>query len=196
LRAARPGLTLSSDFIVGFPTEAEADFEKTMDLINDVGFDTAFSFIYSPRPGTPAADLPDMTPLAVKRERLQRLQARITEQATALAHRMIGTAQRVLVEGPSRRAPHELMGRTENNRIVNFAAPTTLIGHMVDIVITEVRSNSLRGNLIEAQERPNFLQESGIETQEHEVETQGLINARQAHHTEIQSPPLDTQEQA
>ncbi|CAM3478428.1 tRNA (N6-isopentenyl adenosine(37)-C2)-methylthiotransferase MiaB [Bordetella sputigena] len=147
LREARPGLTLSSDFIVGFPGETEEDFEKTMKLIDDVGFDTSFSFVYSRRPGTPAADLADDTPQALKLQRLQRLQARIAEQASAISRAMIGTTQRVLVEGPSRRDPNELMGRTENNRIVNFAAPPRLIGHMVDIVITEAYPNSLRGRV-------------------------------------------------
>ncbi|ARP80227.1 tRNA (N6-isopentenyl adenosine(37)-C2)-methylthiotransferase MiaB [Bordetella genomosp. 8] len=147
LREARPGLTLSSDFIVGFPGETEEDFEKTMKLIDDVGFDTSFSFVYSRRPGTPAADLADDTPQTLKLQRLQRLQARIAEQASAISRAMVGTTQRVLVEGPSRRDPNELMGRTENNRIVNFAAPPRLIGHMVDIVITEAYPNSLRGRV-------------------------------------------------
>ncbi|OZI26498.1 tRNA (N6-isopentenyl adenosine(37)-C2)-methylthiotransferase MiaB [Bordetella genomosp. 9] len=147
LREARPGLTLSSDFIVGFPGETEEDFEKTMKLIDDVGFDTSFSFVYSRRPGTPAADLADETPQTLKLQRLQRLQARIAEQASAISRAMTGTTQRVLVEGPSRRDPNELMGRTENNRIVNFAAPARLIGRMVDIVITEAYPNSLRGRV-------------------------------------------------
>ena len=144
LRAARPNLTLSSDFIVGFPGETEEDFEKTMKLIEDVGFDTSFSFVYSRRPGTPAADLSDDTPQDVKLRRLQRLQALINEQAAAIARGMIGTRQRLLVEGPSRRDPNELMGRTENNRIVNFAAPARLIGQMVDVIITDAHTNSLR----------------------------------------------------
>jgi tRNA-2-methylthio-N6-dimethylallyladenosine synthase len=148
LREARPGLTLSSDFIVGFPGETEEDFEKTMKLIDDVGFDTSFSFVYSRRPGTPAADLADDTPQAVKLQRLQRLQARIGEQAAAIGRAMVGTTQRVLVEGPSRRDPNELMGRTENNRIVNFAAPPRLIGQMIDVVITQAYSNSLRARVV------------------------------------------------
>jgi tRNA-2-methylthio-N6-dimethylallyladenosine synthase len=147
LRDARPGLTLSSDFIVGFPGETEEDFEKTMKLIDDVGFDTSFSFVYSRRPGTPAADLSDDTPQALKLQRLQRLQARIGEQAAAIGRAMVGTTQRVLVEGPSRRDPNELMGRTENNRIVNFAAPPRLIGRMIDVVITDAYPNSLRGRV-------------------------------------------------
>ncbi|MFY3949099.1 tRNA (N6-isopentenyl adenosine(37)-C2)-methylthiotransferase MiaB [Achromobacter xylosoxidans] len=147
LRAARPDLTLSSDFIVGFPGETEEDFEKTMKLIEDVGFDTSFSFVYSRRPGTPAADLHDDTPQDVKLRRLQRLQALINEQAAAIARNMIGTRQRLLVEGPSRRDPNELMGRTENNRIVNFAAPARLIGRMVDVIITEAHTNSLRARV-------------------------------------------------
>jgi len=148
LRAARPGLTLSSDFIVGFPGETEADFDKTLKLIEEVGFDTSFSFVYSRRPGTPAAELHDDTPQEVKLARLQRLQALINEQAAAIARGMVGTTQRILVEGVSRRSKDDLMGRTENNRIVNFTAPTTLIGKMVDVVITEAYPNSLRGRLV------------------------------------------------
>ncbi|MGO4401584.1 tRNA (N6-isopentenyl adenosine(37)-C2)-methylthiotransferase MiaB [Achromobacter sp. PAB15] len=147
LRAARPDLTLSSDFIVGFPGETEEDFEKTMKLIEDVGFDTSFSFVYSRRPGTPAADLTDDTPQDVKLRRLQRLQALINEQAATIARNMVGTRQRLLVEGPSRRDPNELMGRTENNRIVNFAAPARLIGQMVDVIITKAHTNSLRARV-------------------------------------------------
>ncbi|HEY0295338.1 MAG TPA: tRNA (N6-isopentenyl adenosine(37)-C2)-methylthiotransferase MiaB [Bordetella sp.] len=151
LRAARPGLTLSSDFIVGFPGETEEDFEKTMKLIEDVGFDTSFSFVYSRRPGTPAADLHDDTPQDIKLRRLQRLQARINEQAAAIAQGMVGTRQRILVEGTSRRDDKELMGRTENNRIVNFASPESthprLIGQMVDVVITQAYPNSLRARV-------------------------------------------------
>jgi len=150
LRAARPGLTLSSDFIVGFPGETEADFDKTLKLIEDVGFDTAFSFVYSRRPGTPAADLADDTTQAVKLARLQRLQALINEQAAAIARAMVGTTQRILVEGTSRRDASELMGRTENNRIVNFAADSseTLIGQLVDVRITQAYTNSLRAQVL------------------------------------------------
>ena len=147
LRAVRPDLTLSSDFIVGFPGETEEDFEKTMRMIEDIGFDTSFSFVYSRRPGTPAADLEDDTPQAVKLQRLQRLQARIHEQATQIGRNMIGTTQRILVEGTSRRDASELMGRTENNRIVNFAGPAHLIGQMTDVVITECFTNSLRARV-------------------------------------------------
>ncbi|MVW79537.1 tRNA (N6-isopentenyl adenosine(37)-C2)-methylthiotransferase MiaB [Bordetella sp. 02P26C-1] len=147
LRAARPGLTLSSDFIVGFPGETEEDFQKTMKLIQDVGFDTSFSFVYSRRPGTPAADLHDDTPQEVKLRRLQQLQALINQQAAEIARSMVGTRQRLLVEGPSRRDPNELMGRTENNRIVNFPAPSRLIGQMVDVIITEAYPNSLRARV-------------------------------------------------
>jgi len=145
LRAARPGLTLSSDFIVGFPGETDTDFLATLKLIEDVGFDSAFSFIYSPRPGTPAADLADDTNKACKLQRLQRLQALLQSQATAIQHAMQGTVQRILVEKPSRRDPGELMGRTENNRIVNFPGDARLIGHMIDITLTEAYSNSFRG---------------------------------------------------
>jgi tRNA-2-methylthio-N6-dimethylallyladenosine synthase len=154
LRAARPDLTLSSDFIVGFPGETEEDFEKTMKLIEDVGFDTSFSFVYSRRPGTPAADLHDDTPQDVKLRRLQRLQALINEQAATIARNMVGTRQRLLVEGPSRRDPNELMGRTENNRIVNFAAPARLIGQMVDVIITEAHTNSLRARVADVDRTP------------------------------------------
>eukprot|EP00887_Chlorella_sp_A99_P004557 scaffold67.g4557.t1 len=147
LRAARPTLTLSSDFIVGFPGETEEDFTKTLQLIEEVGFDTSFSFIYSRRPGTPAADLHDDTPHELKLRRLQRLQALINSQAATIAHAMIGTRQRILLEGPSRRNPNELTGRTENNRIVNCAAPARLIGHMVDVIITEAHTNSLRARI-------------------------------------------------
>ncbi len=147
LRAARPGLTLSSDFIVGFPGETEEDFEKTMKLIEEVGFDTSFSFVYSRRPGTPAADLTDDTPPTVKLQRLQRLQARINEQAHAIARSMVGSTQRILVEGTSTRDPNELCGRTENNRIVNFPGHPRLIGQMIDVVITDAMTNTFRGRV-------------------------------------------------
>jgi tRNA-2-methylthio-N6-dimethylallyladenosine synthase len=148
LRAARPGLTLSSDFIVGFPGETEADFEKTLQLIRDIGFDTSFSFVYSKRPGTPAADLADDTPQAVKLERLQRLQSLINDQAAGISRAMVGTVQRILVEKPSRKDPNELSGRTENNRIVNFAGQARLIGQMIDVRITDAYTNSLRGEIV------------------------------------------------
>lgn len=147
LRAARPGLTLSSDFIVGFPGETEEDFEKTMKLIEEVGFDTSFSFVYSRRPGTPAADLLDDTPQTVKLQRLQRLQALINEQAHAIARGMVGSTQRILVEGTSTRDATELSGRTENNRIVNFPGHPRLIGQMIDVVITDAMTNTFRGRV-------------------------------------------------
>ena len=145
LRAARPGLTLSSDFIVGFPGETEADFEKTMQLIRDVGFDTSFSFVYSRRPGTPAADLADDVSKEEKFDRLHRLQALINEQANAIAQNMIGTEQVVRL---SRRDDAEIMGRTENNRIVNFPGQSRLIGQLVKVRITEALTNTLRGEII------------------------------------------------
>ncbi|GAA5089317.1 MULTISPECIES: tRNA (N6-isopentenyl adenosine(37)-C2)-methylthiotransferase MiaB [Paenalcaligenes] len=148
LREARPGLTLSSDFIVGFPGETEADFEKTMQLIRDVGFDTSFSFVYSRRPGTPAADLEDDVTKEEKLNRLHRLQALINEQANAIAQSMIGTEQMVLVERLSRRDDSEIMGRTENNRIVNFPGQARLIGQMVKVRITEAMTNTLRGEIV------------------------------------------------
>ncbi len=148
LRAARPDMTLSSDFIVGFPGETESDFQKTMDLVRQIGFDQSFSFVYSRRPGTPAADLQDDTPQAEKLDRLHRLQALINEQAAAISAAMVGSTQRLLVEGPSRRDPREMRGRTENNRIVNFAGHPRLIGHMVDVRITQALSNTLRGEII------------------------------------------------
>jgi len=150
LRAARPGLTLSSDFIVGFPGETEEDFEKTMRLIEDVGFDTAFSFVYSRRPGTPAADLHDDTPQTLKLQRLQRLQSVINAQAAAISETMVGTVQPVLVEGHARRDASELTGKTANNRSVNFEGPPRLIGHMVDVLITQANTNTLRGRVVTA----------------------------------------------
>ncbi len=153
LRAARPGLTLSSDFIVGFPGETEEDFEKTIKLIEDVGFDTSFSFVYSRRPGTPAADLLDDTPQEVKLKRLQRLQALINQQAAAISTAMLGSVQRVLVEGRARRDETELTGKTENNRSVNFAGDARLIGHMVDVRIVHAHANTLRGEVVRAAEQ-------------------------------------------
>ena len=145
LRAARPDISISSDFIVGFPGETDADFDQTMALIETIGFDHSFSFIYSRRPGTPAAGLPDDVPLAVKKQRLARLQHRIGEMAAAISAGMVGTVQRVLVEKPSRKDASQLSGRTENNRVVNFAAPEDSIGRFVNIRITEAMPNSLRG---------------------------------------------------
>src|SRR4051812_41730756 len=148
LRAVRPQLSLSSDFIVGFPGETEADFASMMKLIADVGFDDSFSFVFSPRPGTPAAALTDTTPQIEKLKRLHLLQKAITESAKAISDSRLGTVQRVLVEGPSRKDATELTGRTECNRMVNFKAPARLIGRMADVTITEVRSHSLRGEVV------------------------------------------------
>jgi tRNA-2-methylthio-N6-dimethylallyladenosine synthase len=148
LRAVRPDISVSSDFIVGFPGETDADFEKTMKLIADVGFDQSFSFIYSRRPGTPAADLEDDTPTAVKHARLERLQAYITAHAATISQGMVGSVQRVLVEGPSRKDPNELTGKTENMRSVNFAGHARLVGQFVDVQITDAMSNSLRGRVL------------------------------------------------
>ena len=145
LRAIRPDISLSSDFIVGFPGETDQDFEATMDLILEIGFDHSFSFIFSARPGTPAADLPDETPMAVKKERLSILQHRITQQAQEISRRMVGSVQRVLVTGPSKKDPAEMQGRTENNRVVNFRGPMSLVGQFADVEITDSLPNSLRG---------------------------------------------------
>jgi tRNA-2-methylthio-N6-dimethylallyladenosine synthase len=153
LRAARPDISLSSDFIIGFPGETEADFQATLDLIEDIGFDHSFSFIYSRRPGTPAADLPDDVPLDVKKQRLALLQQRISDNAIAISQSMVGTVQRVLVEGPSRKDPNELAGRTENNRVVNFAAGPELVGRFVSVRISAAFPNSLRGDLLGLAER-------------------------------------------
>ncbi len=160
LRAVRPGISLSSDFIVGFPGETERDFEATMALIEDLRFDHSFSFVYSPRPGTPAASLPDPTPLAVKKARLARLQARIEELARDVSRRMVGTTQRVLVERPARKDGRQLAGRTENNRVVNFDGPAHLIGQFAEVVITEALPNSLRGRLVAGPELPALKQAS------------------------------------
>jgi tRNA-2-methylthio-N6-dimethylallyladenosine synthase len=148
LRAARPDISISSDFIVGFPGETEEDFAQTMKLVEDVRFDGSFSFIYSPRPGTPAANLPDETPHAVKLERLQRLQKRLQELSESYSQSMVGTRQRVLVEGVSRKDANELAGRSENNRVVNFAGPSRLVGHYVDLEITHAYPHSLRGRVV------------------------------------------------
>jgi tRNA-2-methylthio-N6-dimethylallyladenosine synthase len=148
LRQARPDITISSDFIVGFPGETEQDFEATMKLITDIDFDMSFSFVYSPRPGTPAADMPDDTPEQVKKERLYRLQQQVNSQAMRYSRMMLETEQRILVEGPSRKNLMELRGRTENNRVVNFEGSVDLIGQFVDVKITEVMPNSLRGELV------------------------------------------------
>ena len=147
LRQARPDISLSSDFIVGFPGETDKDFEALMKLVADIGFDQSFSFIYSARPGTPAASLADDTPMPVKKERLQILQARINQQAMRISQGMVGTTQRVLVEKTSRKSARQVAGRTENNRWVNFDADRSLIGEFVDVVVTEALPNSLRGRL-------------------------------------------------
>ncbi|MDG1731697.1 MAG: tRNA (N6-isopentenyl adenosine(37)-C2)-methylthiotransferase MiaB [Thalassotalea sp.] len=148
LKKARPDICMSSDFIIGYPGETNDDFEATMNLIKAVDFDLSFSFIYSARPGTPAADAVDDVTEETKKQRLHILQDRINTQALSIARKMLGTEQRILVEGPSKKNPMELRGRTENNRIVNFEAPHTVIGQFVDIEVTDVYSNSLRGKLI------------------------------------------------
>jgi tRNA-2-methylthio-N6-dimethylallyladenosine synthase len=148
LRAVRPGISISSDFIVGFPGESDADFEKTMKLIEDVGFDQSFSFIYSRRPGTPAADLEDRVSSEEKHARLSRLQAHINAHSAGISQAMVGSVQSVLVEGPSKKDASELTGKTENMRSVNFAGHPRLVGQFVDVVITEARTNSLRGRVV------------------------------------------------
>jgi tRNA-2-methylthio-N6-dimethylallyladenosine synthase len=147
LRAVRPDICVSSDFIVGFPGETDADFERTMKLVDDIGFDQSFSFVYSRRPGTPAASLEDDTPDAVKNERLARLKDALNVNARRISEAMVGSVQRVLVEGPSARDASELTGKTENMRNVNFAGPTRLVGQFVDVTITEAMANSLRGRI-------------------------------------------------
>ena len=148
LKKIRPNLSMSSDFIIGFPGEDDADFQATMDLIAAIGFDMSFSFIYSARPGTPAADLPDDVSEETKKQRLYILQDRINQQALKIARGMLGTEQRILVEGPSKKDLMELTGRTENNRVVNFVGTPDMIGGFVDVKITDVFSNSLRGEVI------------------------------------------------
>src|SRR5690242_15105673 len=147
LRAARPGISLTSDIIIGFPGESKADFAATMRLVEEMNFDDSFSFIYSPRPGTPAADLPDDTAYEVKRDRLQCLQKKVEQQAQAISRSMVGTIQRVLVEGSSKKNADELCGRTDNNRMVNFAGHREKIGQFVNVIITEALSHSLRGEV-------------------------------------------------
>jgi tRNA-2-methylthio-N6-dimethylallyladenosine synthase len=157
LRAIRPDLSLSTDVIVGFPGETEADFDKLMALVDEMRYDTSYSFIYSPRPGTPAAGLADDTPHEVKLRRLQTLQAAIEENVFAISKSMVGKTERVLVEGPSRKDPSELSGRTENNRVVNFPAPLSsharLTGQMIDIEINHAYPHSLRGEIVRLAER-------------------------------------------
>jgi tRNA-2-methylthio-N6-dimethylallyladenosine synthase len=148
LREAKPGICISSDFIVGFPGETDADFEATLKLVAEVGFDQSFSFVYSRRPGTPAANLPDDTPAAVKNERLARLQAALNANSRAIGEAMVGTVQSVLVERRSTRDPGEFTGRTENMRYVNFAGHPRMVGRFVDVLVTEVMANSLRGRVV------------------------------------------------
>lgn len=148
LRKVRPGITISSDFIVGFPSETERDFENTMKLIRDVGFDQSYSFVYSARPGTPAASLIDDTDLQTKKQRLATLQSQINEQAATISKAMIGGVERILVERPARRGSGEFAGRTENNRVVNFPGDESMIGCFIDVRITEAKPNSLRGEFV------------------------------------------------
>jgi tRNA-2-methylthio-N6-dimethylallyladenosine synthase len=152
LRAIRPDMAISSDFIVGFPGETEDDFQRMMQLIDDIGFDNSFSFIFSPRPGTPAANLPDDTPHEVKLRRLQALQAAIDTNIRAISARRVGTLQRILVEGVSKRDADELMGRTECNRVVNFKGAPRLIGQLVNVRITEAMHYSLRGEVTQRED--------------------------------------------
>ena len=156
LREVRPDIQISSDFIVGFPGETDEDFEATMQLIADVDFDHSFSFIYSARPGTPAAALPDNTPLEVKKQRLARLQQAIAERAAGYSRAMVGTGQRVLVEGPSKKNDCQMSGRTENNRVVNFDGDTGLIGSFVDVRITEAYPNSLQADIVACPENESL----------------------------------------
>jgi len=153
LRKVRPNIAMSSDFIIGFPGESDADFEATMDLIKEINFDMSFSFIYSARPGTPAADLPDDVEMSAKKQRLYILQDRINQQALLHARHMLNTTQRILVEGPSKKNPMELRGRTENNRVVNFVGPHSLIGGFADVKIVDVFTNSLRGDFIHGEDK-------------------------------------------
>jgi tRNA-2-methylthio-N6-dimethylallyladenosine synthase len=148
LRAARPGISVTSDFIVGFPGETEPDFLATMKLVEEVGFDDSFSFLYSPRPGTPAAELADDTPQQIKLERLARLQAAIEANARALSLGMVGSRQSVLVEGAAKKNPLELCGHTANNRVVNFAGDAHLPGHFVEVEITAALTHTLRAVLV------------------------------------------------
>lgn len=155
LRSVRPDISLTSDFIIGFPGETEADFNATMELIEEVGFDDSFSFIYSQRPGTPATELPDDTPYKIKQERLQQIQEKIRCQAKAASKSMIGTIQHILVEGISKKNPNELCGRTDNNRTVNFAGDLNITGHFIDVKITAALSKSLLGEIVRGTVRPS-----------------------------------------
>lgn len=149
IREIRPDISFSSDFIIGFPGETEQDFQDTMDLIQEIGFDLSFSFIYSARPGTPAAEMEDDTDMEIKKRRLKILQDRINQQTMDISRKMVGTTQRILVEGPSKKDPMQLRGRTENNRVVNFTGPHTLVGNFADVVITEALPNSMRAELVQ-----------------------------------------------
>jgi tRNA-2-methylthio-N6-dimethylallyladenosine synthase len=162
LRSARPGISISSDFIVGFPGETEEDFQATMNLIEQVGFDQSFSFIYSRRPGTPAAALADATPIDIKKARLARLQEHIDRNSAAISAAMVGATERILVEGTSARNAAELCGRTANNRVVNFAGDPVLIGRFVDVVISAALPNSLRGRLPAVCSRPGSSLQSAV----------------------------------
>ncbi len=175
LIAARPDIQISSDFIIGFPGETQQDFEQTMKLIGEINFDTSFSFIYSARPGTPAADLPDDVPEEEKKQRLWILQDRINQQAMAWSRRMLGTVQRILVEGTSRKNVMELSGRTENNRVVNFEGTPEMIGKFVDVEIVDVYTNSLRGKIVRTEEQ------MGLRT----IETPASVIARTRKENEL-----------
>jgi len=150
LKEVRPEISLSSDFIIGFPGETDHDFQATMDLIEEIGFDHSFSFIYSARPGTPASSLPDDVPMDIKKQRLATLQAKINANTAAYSKAMVGSTQRILVERKSKKDANELAGRTENNRVVNFAGSAEMIGQFVDVVITDAMPNSLRGRLADS----------------------------------------------
>ncbi len=150
LRAIRPDISLSSDFIIGFPGESDADFEATLKLVKEMNFDDSYSFIYSPRPGTPAADLPDHTPQEIKLARLHQLQAQINQQSMKISQQMVGSIQRILMEGMSKKNTAEFFGRTDNNRVVNLSCNPDLIGRFVTVRITEARSHTLRGEIIPA----------------------------------------------
>jgi tRNA-2-methylthio-N6-dimethylallyladenosine synthase len=148
LRAARPGVSIASDFIVGFPGETEQDFGLTMKLVEEIGFDDSYSFMYSPRPGTPAASFADQVPLETKQARLARLQAALETGAKAISESMVGNVERILIEGAARKNPRELAGRTSNNRVVNFAAPRRLVGELADVRITAALAHTLRGEVL------------------------------------------------
>lgn len=177
LRKARPDIQISSDFIIGFPGESKEDFADTMKLIEEVGFDHSFSFIYSARPGTPAADLPDDVDMEEKKQRLAILQDRITQQAQRYSRQMLGTVQRILVEGPSVKNPMELRGRTENNRVVNFEGQPKHIGSFVDVEIVDVYTNSLRGKFVRGEDEMDLrksLRPSDILAKHNQEDTLGV----------------------